>query len=417
MIHKKPTIIGITGTKGKTTVSNILNNLLQEKKTDVLLVDTEGVYVNNQQKESFNDSWHVSNLVPTVCPGRFLYHLQASSRSTAILELSIGSSNLPGMGYRDHAIGVFLNVFEDHIGVRVKSRKDLALHKARMIFKRISKHGYAVFNADDKYITKNLTLVNTKKEITLVPFGIRLDQFDHQQHTKQGGIYITVQDNWIVARDKKNTEKLIDVTKVLWTFDGNYQPSIYNLLAIISTLYAHRGMKKPSRAMLKKITETAIPEEKARLLRLKNTKKKYDIIVDYAHEKYSIIEISKLAKMLSTGKTIGLVRFSHDRTDAQLMDYARAIANTFDIIIVYNRAIQFSKKKPLQAGLDKVQHAADLVFKEIQKNIKKPRIVERAQDERSAIQMASKLVAQGDVIVHISNKHDHSIMLVKKYLL
>jgi hypothetical protein len=64
-----------------------------------------------------------------------------------------------------------------------------------------------------------------------------------------------------------------------------------------------------------------------------------------------------------------------------------------------------------------VQHVADLVFKEIKKNIKGTRIVDRAQDEKSAIQMASKLVAQGDVIVHISNKHDHSIMLVKKYLL
>lgn len=418
MKKENPTIISITGTKGKTTVSNILFSVLKEiKNEDVLLVDTEGVYMNNTPKETFDDSWKLYRLVPTVSPGRFLYHLAHSKSSTAILEMSIGSSNLPGMGYQKHAIGALLNVFEDHIGVRVKSRNELAKHKAMMIFGRLKEDGYAVYNADDTYILKQRYQIPENKNITQIPFGLYFHSFDYKNHIQQGGMYITVKDGWIVCITKERTTKIINTLSVSWTFQGQYQPSTYNLMAIVAILYAYNFGKTPVKKTLQKLQESNLPEEKARLLRFQNTKKDYEVIVDYAHEKYSIKEIAKLARGLAKNKTIGLVRFSHDRSDTQLKDYAKSIANLFDTIIVYNRKMQSTKKQPAEKSVNRVQQVASLVYNEIQKYAQKDTITHHIQSEKDALQYTKNIVQKGDVVVHISNKHTESIHLVKKILL
>jgi UDP-N-acetylmuramyl tripeptide synthase len=418
MKKQNPTIISITGTKGKTTVSNILFSLLREKKNeDVLLVDTEGVYFNNTKKETFDDSWKLYHLVPTVSPGRFLYHLQYSKSSTAILEMSIGSSNLPGMGYQKHSIGVLLNIFEDHIGVRVKSRKELADHKAMMVFGRLQEYGYAIYNADDSYIAQQLHHIPKDKNITSIPFGINMQYLDRVNHLKRGGMYITLQDNWIVSVTQEKITKIIQPSRVSWTFQSQYQPSLYNLMAIIAILHAYHFGKNPLKKTINALEISSIPEEKARLLRFQNFKKEYDIIVDYAHEKYSLKEIAGLARNMTTNKTIGIVRFSHDRSEKQLKDYAKSIANIFDVIIVYNRSMHAKKKIPTHESVERVTTVGDIVFQEIQKHANKKTLMHRTQKESEALFYAKKIATKGDVIVHISNKHEKSIQLVKKILL
>jgi len=188
-------------------------------------------------------------------------------------------------------------------------------------------------------------------------------------------------------------------------------------MAIIAILYGYNFGKIPTKKILKKLQESNLPEEKARLLRFKNTKKDYEVIVDYAHEKYSIKEIANLAKKLSKNKTIGLVRFSHDRTNAQLKDYAKSIANMFDTIIVYNRKMQSKNKKPLKESIERTEQVALLVFKEIQKYAKRNITIHHIPSEQSALQEVKRIVQKGDVVVHISNKHAESIKMVKKILL
>jgi len=132
--------------------------------------------------------------------------------------MPIGSSNLSGMGYQKHAIGALLNIFEDHIGIRVKSRKQLAEHKAMMVFGRLKEDGYAIYNADDVYISKQLHQIPKNKNITKIPFGINFYSFNPIDHLQDGGMYITVQDNWIISVTKETTTKIIEISGVSWTF-------------------------------------------------------------------------------------------------------------------------------------------------------------------------------------------------------
>ena len=100
--------IVITGTKGKTTVAYLVDQILMSLHKDTIRVDTTGHFVNGERKSTLEESKAIWGLVPTVCPGRFLWELRTSSEekrknTVAILESSLGSSNSPGLRSRSSA--------------------------------------------------------------------------------------------------------------------------------------------------------------------------------------------------------------------------------------------------------------------------------------------------------------------------
>src|SRR5687768_12544010 len=102
-----PQIISVTGTKGKSTITYVLADLLQRYGENTLRVDTTGYYINSVQKGTLESSKRVSRLVPTVCPGRFLTAMEDVKHFAAVLECSLGCSNPAGLGYKVHDIGIF----------------------------------------------------------------------------------------------------------------------------------------------------------------------------------------------------------------------------------------------------------------------------------------------------------------------
>lgn len=165
---KKPPIIAIGGTKGKTTITRLLSHLYTKSGHYTLLVDTDGHYVNGEMKGSLNDSMELYGLAPTNCPGRFLHKLKNKPNPIAILETAY-NCYLYGLGYSQHKYAIFTNVLKDHIGFHIKNRKDLAAKKAHYLFGRITPKDTIIFNADDKHIAANLSAIpkNYTKKVSL----------------------------------------------------------------------------------------------------------------------------------------------------------------------------------------------------------------------------------------------------------
>ena len=126
---KQSKVVAVTGTKGKTTVVTVLAEVLRAlTKKDTIHVTTTGHFVNGERRSTLDESLATWGLVPSVCPGRYLYEsLSFKERGVAVLESSLGSSSINGMGYSWHEVGIFLNVFKDHIGnsSRIKSQADI----------------------------------------------------------------------------------------------------------------------------------------------------------------------------------------------------------------------------------------------------------------------------------------------------
>jgi len=96
-------IISITGTKGKTTVTRALSEIIYKSGENVLRVDTDGHYINEKRKSTLEDSKKLFMLVPTVCPGKYLLDVKKYFPDfTAVFETAIGSSGSAGLGYGLH---------------------------------------------------------------------------------------------------------------------------------------------------------------------------------------------------------------------------------------------------------------------------------------------------------------------------
>ncbi|MGM0629110.1 MAG: Mur ligase family protein [Patescibacteria group bacterium] len=416
---KSPTIISINGTKGKTTVARLLEIAYNKIGKKTLLVDTHGHYFNREKRSNQEENIAIYGLMPTVCPGRFLYELKDQENSVAILETSVGSSALPGMGYKAHNVGILTNIFEDHIGRRIKTRLSLAKEKGKL-FRRVKNDGTLIFNADDKYsvprITKARKLLD-RKNVEIMPTGIDFSFFNIDRHLKNGGEALTLKEGSLLIVSPEKEEKVIDLSSVDWTFNGSYRPAVLNLMLAVSCIYKDQGRKVLME--VKDVFENYTPDEKnaGRMLCYLNREKNIGLIIDYAHEKNSLKEISRLASKLSPGKTTGVIRFAPDRTDEQLKDYSRETANLFDNVIVYDK-IDGVQKKPLKdkrkVSYRDIGEVSKIVFEEMKNHSHSPSNIHRIVQEKDALKKAFELSRSGDLVIHIyGNDPAESVQMIK----
>ena len=411
-------IISITGTKGKTTITRALSYVIHHSGDNVLRVDTDGHYINEKQRSTLIDSKNLFSLVPTVCPGKYLLDVRKQAADfTAVFETAIGCSGGAGLGYGLHQIGIFSNVLEDHLGASKRLRTRLDIAKAKdFIFSKIDVGGTAVFNGDDKLVCSQLNKIPAFRKIQLLPIGFNFKYFDIEKHLQEGGKIITPVDGYIAIKSAKKIERIIKIADIKWTFDGNFKPSVYNLMLIIGGLYAHNkhAVTKDNILALKKYS---LDKLGGRLTLFEN-KNGVKILLDYAHERFSLGEVAKLGKSISKNKTIGVVRLAPDRTDKMLFETGQFIANRYDSLIVYDKIDGVNRKeyKGKKSNINrKTGEVSDIFFKGVLSK-KHNGFSERILEEKNAIKKASEIAERGDVVIVIcGDDHKKTVSYIKKY--
>jgi UDP-N-acetylmuramyl tripeptide synthase len=427
--------ITITGTKGKSTVSAILAQVLASIEPHILKVDTSGAYVNGKLAISKQLSQKMWDLVPTVAPGRFLYLLSQDSMSEievanlnhdqlpglAILEASLGCGTASGLGYYGHNIGVFTNVFEDHLGSRddLQDRQDIGQSK-KFVFSRINHDGTAVFNADDDIV---VSLLDTCKQgVKWLPFGVSFKHFDLQGHLETGGYAVGISDFDVVLHHGSSQKSLFDLRQVGWTFQGAYEPSVYNLLAVTATILAHCDMRLPV-AVKRALLASQLDHYSGRLTLLKN-QQDVSVLADYAHEKQSLRKIAELANTLKAteaNKVIGVLRLAWDRDKALIQDTAKFIADAYDSFIIYDKIDGYWRvpSKRYRTYQRQFHQKVGKISEQLSGALVKERgagAVQRVLREDEALIAAAKIAKPGDVVVFIVNDDiERSIGFARQY--
>lgn len=404
-------IIAVTGTKGKTTTVAVIADVLRSLNKNVLKVDTTGHFINGERRSTLEDSKETWRLVPSVAPGRYLWEFFANPSlqqdGVAVLECSLGSSSLPGMGYRYHDVGVFLNVFEDHIGSssRIQSKDDIVAAK-NFIFKQIMGDGYVVFNADDEYVVKAFDVLPKEGErlqpVTLVPCGITFEAFDIASHLEKGGVAITLNPaHEVVLRSSEGDTVLADLKVIPWTFNGVFVPSVWNMISAIGALYGYFKGQLPE-GFKEAVESVRLDRYGGRLTMLEN-EKGVKILADYAHEKVSLALVGQLArtKTAENGKVIGVVRLAHDRTDELMRETGEAIASSYDQFVVYDKIDGHFRPAKDAARFPQIVGRTSEIFSDAIKSVNPH--VERILREDEAIARAAELARPGDVVVVIVN--------------
>lgn len=408
-------IIAITGTKGKTTVTRMIDWMLGGVGHEVLRVDNDGHFINGEQKSSEYDSLNLSGKTPSVCPGKYLITMKDCYPDfTAVLEASIGCRGA-GLGYGKHDVGIFLNVFEDHLNAKkhLCTQADLAEAKS-FIFSKIKKGGCAIFNAEDELVCGQLSKISGNNDIKMIAIQTNTGRIDSEKFLNSGGEVFMLDGENIVLKTSKKSQHIMSVDELPAGLGKAYMPIAINAMFALAGIYAYREGNTGD-ADVERLKSFTFSPEGGRMVRLKSVDG-IEIIIDFAHEKYSLIEIAKLARKISCNRVIGVLRIAPGKKESTIHEIAVSISPFFEDVIVYDK-IDGIRRGPYRRGTAdarEVGETADLFSKAL---ITDGHVsVWKCLAEEDAIRQAAVNARPGDCVVIIHNDHPlETYQLAKKY--
>lgn len=164
---RQMTMIGVTGTKGKTTTTHMIKSVLEAAGRKVGMIGTNGIYYMGRHKETANTTPESYELQKT-----FREFLDAGC-DTALMEVSSQGLMMDRVAGVHYNVGVFTNLSPDHIGPgEHKTFEEYRSWKGQL-FKRCD---VGVVNIDDEN-TEALLEGHTCK---LVTYG-RAEQADYRE--------------------------------------------------------------------------------------------------------------------------------------------------------------------------------------------------------------------------------------------
>lgn len=308
-------LIGITGTNGKTTVTHLIQKILEENEQKCALIGTLGYKLSS--KSEYRDAKHTTPQSP---------ELQATLRmikdvekiDNVVMEVSSHALEQNRVGGCDFNGAVLTNLTQDHLDYHITMDNYFAA-KA-MLFTNLKfddelphdSQPYAVINADDEYADRFLNAI---------PQGIRVYTYGVKKSAD-----ITAKNIKFSLNGAEFTLSIPDKEyNVNLHMNGMF--SVYNVLAAISAALA---MNIDISIALK-----ALENVKGVAGRFEVVSKKPLVIVDYAHTPDGLENVLKSAREITPtdGKLICLFGCGGDR-DATKRPKMGAIAEKLSDKIV-----------------------------------------------------------------------------------
>ncbi|MDP6387917.1 MAG: UDP-N-acetylmuramyl-tripeptide synthetase [Candidatus Pacebacteria bacterium] len=256
---RKIFIIGVTGTKGKTTITELINAILENAGEKVALLNTIRFKIRNKEEK---------NLFKMTMPGRFfiqrfLYSAVNAHCKYAVIEMT--SEGAKQFRHKFIALDslIFTNIAPEHIESHgsFENYLNAKLKIAHSLENSPKKNKIVIVNSDDKYGEKFLKVLVKNK----IPFSL-----------KNAEPYIL---------SEKFTEITFDGLKIHLKLVGTF--SIYNVLAAINFAKSQNISFNIIKNTLEKFEGV-----KGRVERI-DEGQDFTVIVDYAHTKESLEELCK----------------------------------------------------------------------------------------------------------------------------
>ena len=359
---RKFKLVGITGTKGKTTTSFMVKRILEKSGKKVGLVGTIATYIGEKKLEDSDRT------TPESYKLQEIFSKMAKAKcEVVVMEVSSQSLKLNRVAGCDFDIGVFTNFSEDHISPKEHpDMKDYFESKLKLF--DMCKTCFV--NADDLQTSKIPRMMPEKNIST---YGI---------------------DNYcnLLAKDITVTNSAVDFKVKIGTrnerikIDIPGRFSVYNSLAAIAITTALGCTAEPIKEAL---LDLKVPGRSE----LVENAKDLTIMIDYAHSPESLENILSATKSYTKGRLISLFGCGGDRDPGkrpQMGEISGRIAD-FTIITSDNPRTEDPTKivKQIEGGMKKT-------------NGKYICIVDRIEAIKYAIKMANK----NDIIILAGKGHE-----------
>ncbi len=358
----KFTLIGVTGTKGKTTTTFMIKEILEKAGKKVGLMGTIATYINGKRIEDSDrttpESIEIQQMFSKMVEAGVEY---------VVMEVSSQSLKLHRVDGCQFDICLFTNLSEDHISEKEHpDMKDYFESKLKLF--EMCKTGFV--NTDDLYGAKIPKLF---PDNDLLTYGI-------DNYAKLLAKDITITNSYVDFRVKLSTRN----ERVKVGIPGRF--SVYNSLAAICVA---KKIGIDSEIIKEALLEVRVPGRSE----LVDNKLELPIMIDYAHSPESLQNILQAVKSYTRGRVISVFGCGGDRDTGKRPIMGEISGKIADYTIITSDNPRTEKPENIVA--------------EIEEGIKKTKgkyevIIDRTEAIKTAIEMATKR----DIIVLAGKGHE-----------
>ena len=357
--EKKLKIIGVTGTNGKTTISNVIKNIFMKNGIKTGLIGTicneigdETVHTDNTTPMAFDYMCLLDKMVKAGC-------------KYAVMEVSSFGLVQHRIGPTHFDMGIFTNLTQDHLDYH-KTMENYYQAK-KMMFDECD---YTLINTDDEYGRRIFSEISCKKE----RYGIssEADYYADAIKIKSDGTSF-----WYCYNGKS---QLVNM-KMTGMFN------VSNVTAAISVCLK-AGL--PIEDILKAVSEYNGVKGRCEII---PTGRDFTVICDYAHTPDAVENILKSVREYTEGRLICLFGCGGNRDAKKRPLMAKAAAKFADRLIITSDnprdEIPEAIIDDILAGLKDSEIPFDVVV-----------------DRTKAIHHSLKIAEKGDIIVLAGKGHE-----------
>ena len=359
---KKFKLIGVTGTKGKTTTTFMIKEILEKAGHKVGLIGTIATYINGKMVTE-----NARTTPESIELQRTFAEMTKKGVEYVVMEVSSQSLKLHRVDGCQFDIVVFTNFSEDHISEKEHpDMKDYFESKLKLF--EMCDNG--IVNVDDLQVSKVPELFPNSNIMT---YGI-------DNYCEVLAKDITITNSYVDFRVKisdRNERVKVDIP-------GRF--SVYNALAAICVA---KKLGVSSDKVIEALAEIKVPGRSEMV----PNKKEIPIMIDYAHSPESLQNILSAVKSYTRGKVISVFGCGGDRDKGKRPIMGEISGRIADFTFI-------TSDNPRTENPDEIVNEIEEGIKKTKGNYKV--VVDRTEAIKEAINMATKL----DIIVLAGKGHE-----------
>ncbi|MBQ4552480.1 MAG: UDP-N-acetylmuramoyl-L-alanyl-D-glutamate--2,6-diaminopimelate ligase [Clostridia bacterium] len=370
---RKMKMIGITGTKGKTTTSYLLKAILEHAGMKVGLIGTTGNMIGSTFIHGNMTTPEADELQ------RLLQHMAEESVDAVVMEVSAHATAMHRIDGICYDVGCYTNLSQDHLDYFETMEK---YFEAKKVFFTPEYVKNAVLNVDDETTER----IIADAVIPCTRFGIctNADVFARDIEISENGVSFRMR-----TKDKQEKDIHLKLTGIF---------NVYNALTAASAAL-ELGVS-PDDVVRGLESVRAVPG-RAEML---DTDTPYKVLLDYSHSPDALENILKAARDFTRGRVIVLFGCGGDRDHGKrpIMGEIGGRLADFSILTSDNPRSEnpFDILAAIEEGIRPTKGAYTVI-----------------ENRREAIRFALEMAAEGDVVILAGKGHEtyQEIMGVKNH--
>lgn len=365
-------LIGITGTKGKTTSAHLIKFVLEEAEIKTGIIGTVGAFYGDR-------------VIPTVNTTPESYELQKMLREMADGGCKAVAMEVSSLGLKHHRVegtrfsyGVFINLYPDHIGTNEHDTFEEYAYWKSQLFPMCDK---AIVNIDDPFSEKIIN--NCQGSVITYGYDNNADYVLENAHKVKDGNVLSV------AFDMKAKGKKKSFTVAL---PGEF--NAHNALIAVA-LGEEFGAKDEE---ISKGLKEVFVKGRGELVR---ESKDVTIIIDYAHNGISLKSIIDTAKEYEHNKIITLFGSVGGRTECRREELGTVSGKMSDFTVITSDDPDYEDPEKICGEIASYCEKAGGEYIVI-------------PDRAKAISFAVKKAQKGDILILAGKGHEQYMKICGK---